>query len=1052
MSSLIGKVVCTPSDPLIGESVLVQVKPATGETFDPSIEPTVRINGIPATRRHIQFIRPGENTIQVSANGPEGSMDMKSVILVVQAPPFPPRPSSPPSLLPDPGHVPLMPLPAPVESSDTWTDIGVPFLQVAHPPQQPHVVGLAVGQMPQLALHPSGAEHLRSHSICTLPSLVVPKAGEPAKYLWDFGDGSSHPSSTPYVQHDFSNSINPLVEHQSFDISVSSEGKKVTRTLTFTNLYAMLKRTRNELHPQAAASGFAKRTSTAFTGFFTVTNPETNPILLTEQCFISISPLSSVPAGPTTPQTLGTPISIPSQKLTSVSITATFAQVPKDSVGFSVYLRGTTLLGETVRINVHFDLDPSQRAHPLPLRVIPSETLNSIHDILVNGSNSGMTLSEIRSANPSSLPVIEAGRSQLSNEHHFVISGVALNPRLVPGLDVEPLHQESPVVGTECDPDNIPDNLPLGMVCQATTETRTVITPGRFMNARKGDVVLAPGGNGLIGGLLTHVDHPQYYSHNGIMTANYDQITHCTGSEGRMQDYPVGSIPFDGPEPTDGFRPDVVKYGWPGTVTQTVENSVYGETITDPEKGTLWNLQGFDASANGATVSGVWHIIPPLVVKPDPMYETDQLRQQLHTVADDSFDHTGKFHYRFYAYTDPTIERNTVTPDEGKWAKGTIPGVCSGFIWNMMKRNGMHLAGSGDFVKVSDLSPQQIAAGARIGPSTPDGLYLYTAAERARAAQWLHDQIYDQAMDLMSKKAGILGVLVEAFTKLAEHVSNEILNAFARDRVQTDDNDEGWKNTADSNAVSPDNILMWNGPRSNPPGPYGYCEPLVYREPRYDLVTVSKWRQIQLSGTLSGVVTFQGGPVGGAMITLYDGKSGGSDGQGHYSIANVPYGSYVAKAEKEQNGLFLSATSNVNLEAANATLDIQLQPPPAVFRTIVLDGTIHTHYTFHIIVKTEDKSRDVPFHRELRVGPFSTHAEAVIENDVESAHAILRFTVDWQLDTSVNVSFSFNLHDQTANNSFRVNVNASAAWNAHASANNDDANTSFTVLNALTQA
>lgn len=106
-----------------------------------------------------------------------------------------------------------------------------------------------------------------------------------------------------------------------------------------------------------------------------------------------------------------------------------------------------------------------------------------------------------------------------------------------------------------------------------------VITPGRFMNALKGDAVLAPSGNGLIGGLLTHVDHVQLYSHSGLMTNNFGQITHCTASEQRMQDFPVGSIPLLGPEPTDGFRADVVRYGWPGTVTQTVENAVHGEPI-----------------------------------------------------------------------------------------------------------------------------------------------------------------------------------------------------------------------------------------------------------------------------------------------------------------------------------------------------------------------------------------------------------------------------------------------------------------------------------------
>ena len=81
-----------------------------------------------------------------------------------------------------------------------------------------------------------------------------------------------------------------------------------------------------------------------------------------------------------------------------------------------------------------------------------------------------------------------------------------------------------------------------GLVCQATPETREVVTPARFLNALKGDVILSPGGNGSIGGLLLQVTPPQHYSHSGIMTRNYDQVTHSTASEDRLMDYPNGSV------------------------------------------------------------------------------------------------------------------------------------------------------------------------------------------------------------------------------------------------------------------------------------------------------------------------------------------------------------------------------------------------------------------------------------------------------------------------------------------------------------------------------
>jgi hypothetical protein len=572
------------------------------------------------------------------------------------------------------------------------------------------------------------------------------------------------------------------------------------------------------------------------------------------------------------------------------------------------------------------------------------------------------------------------------------------------------------------------------------------------MNARKGDAVLAPGGNGLIGGLLTQVTVPQRYSHSGIMTTNYDQVTHCTASSDRMQDYPVGSIPTDGPEPVDGFRVDVVRYGWPGTITQTVENAVNGEQLKDPEGGKPYNIQAFDGSADAATIAGSWQIIPPMVVKPDPMLETDQLRLQLHKVADDAAAHTGKFHYRFFCYTDPTIGKTIVAPADAGWAKGTSPGVCSAFIWLMMKRNGMHLQGAGDTVRLGDLSPAEIEAGAKIGPATPDGLYLYSGAERSHAGQWLHDQIYNKAYDTISQKAGILGGVLEFFTKLADHVSNETCNAFAADHIQTDDDNEDWKNAQDSNAVSPDNIMLWNGPAAATPGPYGYAEPLVYREPRYDTVTIYKWRQVQLTGTLQGRVIYRGQPQAHAMVQLYDGKSAGTDANGHYVLQNVPYGSYLAKTQLVlQDRSFLSARPKVTINAPNTTLDIQLADPPDLFRTVKIEGKIHTHYTYHIIVKTEDKSADLPFYVERNVGPYHTHEEYSVTNTVEDAHATLHVVLDWQLDKSVTGSFTFNLHDKTFTNNFHIAKDGTGTWWATCSSHNDDARVDFKISNTLKQ-
>src|SRR5262249_7745272 len=155
-------------------------------------------------------------------------------------------------------------------------------------------------------------------------------------------------------------------------------------------------------------------------------------------------------------------------------------------------------------------------------------------------------------------------------------------------------------------------------------------------NARKGDVVLSPGGPSIIGQLLRQVTPPQRYSHSGIMTRNYDQITHCTGNEDRIMDYPVGSV-LGKPAPSDGHRPDVVKYVWPGVITQNIEQALHGEDMADPEKPDKhYSISGFSREDVGSYIGGVWEIIHPLVIKPDPLEETLEIRKKLHEAATDA--------------------------------------------------------------------------------------------------------------------------------------------------------------------------------------------------------------------------------------------------------------------------------------------------------------------------------------------------------------------------------------------------------------------------------
>jgi hypothetical protein len=556
--------------------------------------------------------------------------------------------------------------------------------------------------------------------------------------------------------------------------------------------------------------------------------------------------------------------------------------------------------------------------------------------------------------------------------------------------------EPGPVVeGEICDPDNISDTDKtladaLQLVCQLSDEKMEVTMPGRFMNGRRGDVVLSPGGPGLIGSLLREVDPPQRYSHSGIMTRNYDEVTHSTASEERIYDYLVGTLS----EGTDGIRPDILQWMWPGVVTQKVEAAVNGEIWSDPESGKSYSISSFSAHAVGVTHNDQFQIVPPLIVKPDPMLETTQVRNDLHAVATTArndgaeIDDNGnlirphKSHYRLFCYTDPSIGLTDVAPPSSKWAAGTYPSVCSSYIWLSLQKNGVRLEGDSAIVHPTDLESEDVARGAGVLPNTRDGLYWYTAAERLAAGTWLYNEMHYKAYD----EAGWFGDLL---SDAADDVGNQLVNTFALDNAWGKDNDD-WKNAQDASAVSPDNTLFWDGPSQD--GPYGYAEPLIYREPRLEKYTVSRWKKVLSRGTVSGTVRLDGQPVSGAQVVLYDGMSDFTDGNGNFTLNDVPFGSYQLTASKVINGIYYSKKVSVSLNQATLNLVINLEPPADRYRLaqLYIDfyGREDENWPW-----SDETTNPSPEYYELELGPdrltnhkhreYKWGGEARVEYDID---------------------------------------------------------------------
>lgn len=485
--------------------------------------------------------------------------------------------------------------------------------------------------------------------------------------------------------------------------------------------------------------------------------------------------------------------------------------------------------------------------------------------------------------------------------------------------------------GQICDPDNLTeDDLSQAdegqLVCQLTSEVREVLMPARWMNARKGDIILSPGGDGFIGGLMMNVHPPQWYSHCGIMTRNYDEITHSTASQDRLLDHKIGFVK-DG---TDGVDPKILKYMWPGAITQTVQASIEGEPFPDPE----FADKTYSVSAFGKHTVGVTHndrmiMIPPLVVKPDPMQETPAVRLALHGIATDARADGGrprvpsKYHYSFFGYTDPTIGLNAPEGPDAGWAHGTRPSVCSSFIWLKAEARKAHLETDQATVTPTDLEQSNIDQGAVVRPTTLDGLYTYPAEERAAAADWLFNYVHNMAFDI----AGWFG---EGMTDAADDTANQVLNMFANGDADGKDSDE-WETAIVADAVSPDNMLWWDGPLVG--GLYGYTEPAIYREPRIESYTISKWKKVVSRGIVRGRVFADGGaPAQGAIVQAFEGKTTFTGPDGSYTLTDVPLGSYGLKASKVVDGMLQSVQQNIELSTADMTVDIHLQPPSDRFR------------------------------------------------------------------------------------------------------------------------
>lgn len=113
------------------------------------------------------------------------------------------------------------------------------------------------------------------------------------------------------------------------------------------------------------------------------------------------------------------------------------------------------------------------------------------------------------------------------------------------------------------------------VTCQVSKDALTPVwVPAQIVNADAGHLIMVPSsGDGPIGALLLALEPAQHYSHEAMMIEDRFTLRHCTSSADYLKLNPQeGGGLFDD-NPTDGFTETAMRYGWPGTVTQSVDEA-----------------------------------------------------------------------------------------------------------------------------------------------------------------------------------------------------------------------------------------------------------------------------------------------------------------------------------------------------------------------------------------------------------------------------------------------------------------------------------------------
>ena len=499
-----------------------------------------------------------------------------------------------------------------------------------------------------------------------------------------------------------------------------------------------------------------------------------------------------------------------------------------------------------------------------------------------------------------------------------VAGAAAAAPAFRDEITINPTDPPPVAPGATCYPDDISDADAASaaaqqLVCQLSpgASPQTVTVPAAFQNAQAGDVILSPAPTGdgdLIAAMFAALTPPQHHGHSGIMTANFYEITHCTASVARI----AANVNKDKVGIPTSLNEQMLQYGWPGSLTQTIDEATNSVPWTAPE-GTTYTESSFNYDDRG----NPQQLIPPMVVKPLP--ENEQmarplLRQAADLARSKGAQYASQFnqpagktageqlsiggcYYSFYNYTQAQISAGFTdpAPAAGGWAQGMSPAVCSAFVWMCMKATGIPCVSTNAdeslaVFSAAALNTGEVAVSPDASDPTLDGLIYYPEQERQAGANALYNLFMEQALS----QEGGFGSIPGVNGAIAGPLADQLLNCFAfGDPTMV--GQTSWQNPGVGNAVSPDNIMLWSPPY------FGYAEALQYLPSHTDQYTPSEWVRVTTHGTISGKVTRgdTGAPVAGALVWAnlnVTGMYAITATDGTYTLTHVPLGTYALQA------------------------------------------------------------------------------------------------------------------------------------------------------------